>query len=277
MQPLSTRTRNVYLYTFIALFFALLPFVIMYADGWRWAQDIGFYKTGGVFVSVPYPDAEVFLDDETIGFSGFFDRSFYVGNLAPGAYKIDVARDGYLPWTRVVVVEPQLVTDAEALLFPKRIEPTRLLFTGVATTGISVIPRAQYNTYLASFGTTSLTASTTIPQDESDGIGLFVVGGDVFARWISEDAFPSSRFCGRPSFCVREFPIEKGSDVSRSARFFRGGVVYATHEGGVYFAEADTRPTPVMVQLFEAEDPDIRVIDDTLIVKSGNDLYEISL
>ncbi|HWO07495.1 MAG TPA: hypothetical protein VNM40_02835 [Candidatus Paceibacterota bacterium] len=275
MQPLSPHIRRLYLLLFIAMFLAVLPIIILYADGWRYREGFGFVRTGGIFVSVPYPDADVQINGNTVGRSGFFDRSFYVGNLAPAAYSINVMREDYLPWSRVVVVEPQLVTDVDAFLFPKRIEPVRLAVSGTATTGVAVISRALYDEYVAEFGTT--TASTTVPQDESDGMGVFVRDGDVFVRWMSEDAFPPSRFCGRPSFCVREFAIERGSDEVRTARFFRTGVAYATGDGAVYFAEADVRPTPLNVQLFEAPDADIRVVDDALIIKSGTILYEITL
>jgi hypothetical protein len=62
MQPLSPRIRRLYLFTFIALFFAILPLIILYADGWRYKQGFGFVRTGGVYVAVPYPDADVKLD-----------------------------------------------------------------------------------------------------------------------------------------------------------------------------------------------------------------------
>ena len=283
MQPLSETKRRVYLTLFIGLFFAILPAVIFYADGWRWSRDLGLYKTGGVFISVPYPDADVTLDGEHIGRSGFFDRSFYIGDLEPAAYVVEVSSEGYLSWNRVLVVEPQLVTDASALLFPKRIELTRLTVGGTATTGLEVITRDQYDDYQAVFATTTPDAvaatpgATSTPQDVSEGIGLFVEGGDVSVRWLSASAFPPSRFCGRPSFCVSEIPIERTNEEARTARFFRGGVVYATREGGVYFAEHDVRPSPVSAQLYAGEDADIRVVNDSLILKSGNDLFRIAL
>lgn len=275
MQPLSERTRRLYLILFVSMFAAVLPVVILYADGWRWTQSLGLYKTGGIFISVPYPDADVVLDGTHVGRSGFFDRSFYVGDLAPAAYVVEVEREGYLPWSRVVVVEPQIVTDTQALLFPKRVELTRLAFSGVATSGVAVIPRDEYDVYLAAFETRI--ASTTIPQDEAEGIGLFVENGDVFARWMTEAAFPSSRFCGRPSFCVRELTLERSAEEASTARFFRGGVVYATREGGIYFSEIDIRPTLLYVQLYAAQDADFRVVNDALIVSSGGSLYEITL
>lgn len=275
MQPLSDRTRRLYLILFVSMFAAILPIVILYADGWRWNAERGYYRSGGIFIAVPYADADVYLDGEHIGRSGFFDRSFYVDNLAPAAYVVEVARDGYLQWNRVLVVEPQLVTDAQAILFPKRIELTRLAVSGTTTPGLAVISRDQYDTYLEAFET--ITASTTIPQDEADNIGLFVQGGDVYARWQPEEAFPASRFCGRPSFCVREIAIEQTQETAVTVRFFRGGVVYATSDGNVYFTEIDVRPAPMSAQLFDGDNADLRIVNDALIVKSGSDLFRIEL
>jgi len=275
MQPLSPRTRRLYLAAFVSMFFAILPLVIMYADGWRWKKELGFYKTGGVYVSVPYPDADVSIDGEPVGHSGFLERSFYIGDLAPSAYVIRASREGYRSWGRVVVVEPQLVTDTEVVLIPTEILATRLVVSGAATSGVTLIPRDQYAVYSAAFA--SVIASTTVPQDESNGVGLYVLGGDVYVRWMPEEAFPPSRFCGRPSFCVRDIVLGRNEGTVLTARFFRGGVVFATKEGDVYFAEADARPTPLIAQIFHAENVDVRVVDDTLIVKSGTDLYRISL
>lgn len=281
MQPLSDTTRRLYLILFVGLFFSVLPAVILYANGWRWSGELGLYKTGGIFISVPYADAAVTLDGEPIGTSGFFDRSFYVGDLAPAAYVVEVSSEGYLGWSRILVVEPQLVTDAQALLFPTRIEFTRLAFTGTATTGLAVLPRAEYDDYLAAFSTTTddaiASSATSTPQDVSEGIGLFVEDGDVYARWLNVNAFPPSRFCGRPSFCVPEIMVERTGEEAISARFFRGGVVYSTREGGVYFAEHDVRPSTVSAQIYAATSSDFRVINDSLIIKSGTTLYQVAL
>jgi hypothetical protein len=275
MQPLSPRVRTRYLYTFILLFVAVLPSVIFYADGWRWKLEDGFYKTGGIFISIPYQDADVYVNGRHIGRSGFFDRSFYIGDLAPDAYAVRVDREGYLSWSRVLIVEPQLVTDADALLFPKRIELEHLVSTGVATTGVAVLAPTEYRRDVAAFA--APIASSTIPQDEVDGVRLFVENGDVHARWLSGDTFPPSRFCGRPSFCAQSISIERGEEYVIRARLFRDGVVYATREGGVYFVEMDVRPTPLNAKLFEAADADILILDDSLVIKSDGALYRVNL
>lgn len=280
MQPLSPLVRRLYLSLFMLLFFAMLPAIIFYADGWRYKTGDGFVRTGGVYIGVPYPDARVTMNGIEIGQSGFLDRSFYRGDLTPGAFTIRVEREGYRSWNRVLMVEEQLVTDARALLVPLETPALRLVAatsssTQNASTTIRIVPRATLTEYAAVFAAPT-TASSTIPVDEQEGVGLFLERGSLVARWIRENSFPTSHFCERPSVCTDTIILENNAEVS-TARFFRGGVVYATKSGEVHFLEVDVRQTPIHMLLFSIPDPDIRIIDDALIVKSGTTYYEISL
>lgn len=280
MQPLSPLIRRLYLSLFIALFFAMLPAIIFYADGWRYKAGYGFVRTGGIYISVPYPDADVSVNGAHVGRSGFLERSFYLGDLAPSAYIVHVEREGYRSWDRLLVVEEQLVSDTRVLLIPKDITPVRLLAaTSTASQNTStttrLVPQSTLTAYLAVFNATT-TASSTLPVAEQNGVGLFLEKGNLVARWIQENAFPPSHFCQRPSACTDAIVLEKGKTVT-SARFFGGGVAYATKDGGVYFKEVDVRESPISALLFTVKNPDIRVIDDALIVKSGTIFYEISL
>lgn len=279
MQPLSPTTRRLYLALFMFLFAAMLPAVIFYADGWRYKSNYGFVRTGGIYVSVPYPDATISLNGAVVGKSGFLERSFYTGNLAPSAYIVHVEREGYRSWDKLLVVEEQLVTDARAVLIPKEVLLIKILVattstqTNIATTSSSV-SRATYNVYLDAFATSAV-ASSTVPVDEANGVGLFITKGTLTANWIQKNAFPPSQFCERPSICAAQISISK--NALTSARFFHSGVVYATKDGEIYFAEVDARQTPLNILLFSGKGADIRIVDDLLLVKSGSNLYEISL
>lgn len=279
MQPLSPIVRRLYLTLFMILFAAMLPAVIFYADGWRYKPGFGFVRTGGIYIGVPYADADVSVNGEHIGRSGFLDRSFYLGDLAPASYTVRVERDEYRPWSRQLTVEEQLVTDARALLIPIEITPVRLMVATSSasqdTDTIRIVPRTTITEYAAIFAATT-TASTTIPIDEQEGIGLFVEKGVLTARWIQENSFPPSQFCQQPSVCTDTIVIENSARVV-DAHFFRGGVVYVTDVGEVHFIEADVRPTPLHLLFFEAPKAQVRIIDDALVVKSGTDYYEISL
>ena len=273
MQPFPAYQRRLYFFLSIALFLVLLPAVILYADGWRFKSGIGLVKTGGAFIEVPYPDATVTINADQVGHSGFLQRSFYIGDLAPSAYVVRVDREGYRSWGRILVVEPKLVTDARSLLIPEEIELTRLMVSGTASS-TKIVSRTTYEAYLAAFATSTV-ASSTVPIDESDGIGLFVKNGDVIARWLWEGNHPPSIFCLSPSLCASEFSVKRDGGPALFAQFFRGGIVYRTKEGGIYFAEADVRPTPVSAQIYSSTGADMRVVGDALIVKSGNILYEV--
>lgn len=279
MQPLSPVIRRLYLLLFVSLFVAMLPLIILYADGWRYKQGFGFVRTGGMYIGVPYPDADVYVNDAHIGRSGFLERSFYVGDLVPADYVIRVEREGYRPWKRVLIVDEQVVTDANALLLPISIASVRLIAATstdlYSSTSTRTIPRDEFNSYNAAFALRPV-ASSTLPIDESNGVGLFIQDGVLFARWIQESAFPPSQFCTEPSECAEAIILENNTTVS-TARFFRGGVVFTTTTGEVHFIEPDVRQTPIHMLLFSAQNPDIRIIDDTLIVKSGASLYEIQL
>lgn len=280
MKPLSETTRRLYLLAFVLLFLAILPVVIFYADGWRYKEGYGFVRTGGIFVSVPYPDAVVTMNGVEVGKSGFLARSFYISDLAPSAYIMHVEREGYLPWDRLLVVEEQLVTDSRALLIPEKVDALKLivatstLLVPQNSTTTRVVSQNTMDNYLEIFAATT-TASTTIPVDEISSLGLFIEKGRLAVRWIQDTAYPPSQFCERPSSCEPEILLEKSGVVR--AWFFRGGVVYAMTDGRVLFSEIDVRQTPVSKQLFSARGADIRIINDTLTVKAGNSIYQLTL
>lgn len=279
MQPLSPAVRRFYLVLFIALFFAILPVVIFFADGWRYKTGYGFVRTGGIYIGVPYPDAEVSINDTHLGRSGFIDRNFYLGDLAPASYTVHVEKEGYRPWTRQLIVEEQLVTDAQALLLPIEIAPRQLIVAtssaSADTATLKVVPRATITEYTTIFAATT-TASSTLPLDEQDGTGLFIDRGILLARWLKEDAFPPSPFCENPTSCADTITLDNTTTIT-DALFYRGGAVYVTSAGEVHFLEIDIRSAPIHLLFFAGTNPKIRVIDGSLIIKDGTAYYEISL
>ena len=75
---------------------------------------------------------------------------------------------------------------------------------------------------------------------------------------------------------MSEIPIEQGKQTAVNAAPSRGGIVYATEEGGIFLAEADIRPTAVSVALYPRRGSESRIIGGKLIVKDGKDSYEIA-
>jgi len=274
MKPLSKRTRLSMLFGLIALFFIILPVIILYASGWRWQSGVGLVRTGGISMTVPYEDALISLDGKHIGTSRFLNRQFYVDDLIPGAYEVRVEKENYQPWVHTLVVEPQIVSDARAFLVPENIQLLRILAgTSTATTTRTVDSRT-YNSYLEAFGRPFAT-TTGGAYDISGDEGIFLEKGNVYVRWLNESTSPTSNFCGRPSYCGREFAIEEGRDAATSALYFAGGVVYRTKESGIFIRESTILPAAVSAPIYTKRGAEFRVIDGKLIIKNGMQLYEV--
>lgn len=271
MQPLSKTTRLTYLFGLIILFFLLLPLVIFFANGYRFKSGIGIVKTGGIYLSVPYSDATVFFDDEEIGASSFLNRSFYFEDLTPGAYTVRVVRSDFREWSRTLVVEQQLVTDAEALLLPSEFE-FRELVVGTSTTATSTsISAQQYAEYESVFERSAATTSASSVAGEL----VVIENGDVVVRWTGEQSLPPSRFCGRPSYCVMEISIERDSAIATTSIFYGGGVLFATTEG-VFFSEVDIRPTHNRVPIYPKSGANFRIVNGSVVIKDGKKFYELA-
>ncbi len=270
MQPLSSLVRRIYFAIFLVLFLVCIPVAIFFASGYRFSSEFGIFRTGGIYLSVPYNDAVVHMNGEEVGRSGLLNRGFYIDSLSPDAYEIRVEREDALPWYRTLVVEPEVVTDARAVLIPEAIDVVPLTFVSTTSTSTRSIPRAQYDAYLDAFEVEL--ASTTVGRE---GETLFVEKGDVYVRLLDPSTIPPSRFCGRPSYCVRQIPVEETRQKATGAFYIGDNVVYITEEGGVFFAEPDVRPTSVIAPIYARRGSDARLIDGRFIVKDDDELYEV--
>lgn len=278
--------RRLYLWGLASLFVVLAPVVFLYSAGYRYQIGAGLVQTGGIFVAIPYSDAALTLDGSAVGISGLLRHDFYIGELAPGAYVLRVEREGSHPWERTLVVEQNLVTTAGAFLVAKEPEFIRLT-TATSTTSTSsgqasspqatttrAISLAERTSILEAFAEPATTTKSGAVE-ETDREGLFVEKGNVYVRWLRDDAPPPSNYCGRPSYCLSEITIENGGESAARAAFFAGGVVYRTKEGGVYIAEADVRPTPVSAPVYPKRGSDFLIADGALLIKDGGTLYEV--
>lgn len=270
MQPLSANKRRFYFLGFLGLFLVCLPVALMFASGYRFDSEFGFVSTGGIFVSVPYADATISMNGEEVGTSGILKRGFYLDSLVPGSYVMSVTHEGSLPWYRTLVVEQEVVSDAQAFLIPDEIEVILLSYKATLSTSTKMISRVEYDAYVKAFNTPAATSTFG-----SGGEALFVEEGNVYVRLVDEKALPASNFCVRPSSCVREISIENGKQKATNAVYFGGAIVYVTKEGGVFLSEVDVRPTAVSAPLYSRRGSDVRLIGGRLIVKDGIEFYEI--
>lgn len=271
MQPLSPKKRRMYLYVLVALFFLLFPIVVLYASGYRFKGEFGFVQTGGIYISVSHGDTVISMNGEEIGESGILRKTFYISDLSPGSYVIQATQEGYHPWLRTLTVESELVTDAHVLLFPLEANIIQLTFATTTSTTTKRISRTEYNEYLDVF---DAPPSTTTPHTSQGA--LFIENGNLFLRWSGTNDSPPSAYCKEPSSCTTEIAIETGRQRTAHTGFWGEGIVYTTLEGGVFITEGDIRPSTIAAPLYPVRGSTFRIIDDRLIIKDGNKLYEIS-
>jgi hypothetical protein len=103
--------------TFFLLFFlvAVTTAIVLYANGYRFSlspQNAGISKTGILNASSTPKGAQVYIDGHLTSAT---DNAI---NLIPGKYEVTIAKDGYNPWKKDVQIQEQLVSEADATLFP---------------------------------------------------------------------------------------------------------------------------------------------------------------
>ncbi|XKT74437.1 MAG: hypothetical protein ACJKTH_03715 [Patescibacteria group bacterium UBA2163] len=298
MEPLSLKTRRIVSLLFFALFALITPIVVLYASGYR-LDGFSLVSNGGVYLSAPISGTSIHLNGEVIGRTSLFSKSFFLDNIEPGSYVVQGRKDGYHTWSKDIVVESQLVTNASMFVVPQPIE-MRLVqveqdleihaTTTNATSTTQYVSEREYIRLQEAFTVSTTTdndvntvasstqhdtAEPSLPVAESDGAALVINNGNLLLKWTRNTAPPSS-FCTRPSLCVSHFFLEEGKKTVTHAQFFAGGVLYQTEHSGVFLVEADIRQPRLLVQVATAPQAVFRVIDGSLYIKDGELFYRVS-
>lgn len=91
-------------------------FAVLYGKGYRIGFQTGepqLTKTGIVHITSRPVGANVYINDHLT------TATNNTVNLTPGKYKIKVAKDGYGDWQKDIEVKKEVVSNADAVLFPK--------------------------------------------------------------------------------------------------------------------------------------------------------------
>jgi len=99
---------------------------IQYGKGsYRITQD-GFSQSSGLLNANSFPTgAEVSVDGRLVTVT---DETIY---LDPGQYNVEIRKEGFSPWNKILTVQKELVTQTNAQLFPLAPSLTPFSFTGV--------------------------------------------------------------------------------------------------------------------------------------------------
>lgn len=94
---------------------AVVP-LLMYTAGYRLTSDFKVTKTGGLFITAPQVNSDIFVDNIFKKKTNFLQSSLFIQNLTPRSYSVLVAKEGYWPWFKKIEVMPKMVAEARAFM-----------------------------------------------------------------------------------------------------------------------------------------------------------------
>lgn len=130
---LTRTTRRLVFYALILAFLAIGTTAVFYAQGYRLdPTTFRVQKIGAVYVRTFPADARISVGGESAERSfAFFDTGVFVSGLFPKRYDVVAERDGYLPWRRLVDVEPSRVVELKYVVLVPNI-PTAITAGDIA-------------------------------------------------------------------------------------------------------------------------------------------------
>jgi hypothetical protein len=108
-----TRQRVIIFLAVLILIPAVTYGLIRFASGYRPDLQQGGLKATGLLSATSHPEgAQVFVDGELRTAT---DDTL---NLEPGTYEVEIKKDGFIAWKKVLEIEKELVTETQTRLFP---------------------------------------------------------------------------------------------------------------------------------------------------------------
>lgn len=284
--PLPLGRRRAYFGTLLLIFIIAVPFLFLYATGYRFEGMLGLVKTGGIYVGAERADAEIYIEGVLVRETGTFRRAFFVQNLEPGVYTLEVRKEGYHSWGKTLPVFAHIVTEAQAFTMPTEPELTvipRLIESQTTTT--APIENPLHIELLAQFA--SETATSTIEGDIAvatttkafQGMLLFDAGEHIVARWTRSTESIPFYFCTPGHACTDEIVLNTKGAHPSYFDFFPGTahLVIVTLPDGVYVTELDNRSGQNIQPIWEGRGADFRVFDGNVYILAEGVIYEAGL
>ncbi len=126
------KTRIALFYTFVFIFLAAGTAILLYSSGWRIDFETGkIQKIGAIYIKANVKDLTIKINNKVYpDDSGLLKSGTLISNLIPKTYRVDITKQGFLPYHKTVTVRPALVEELlNVQLFPETFEPTVLAQT----------------------------------------------------------------------------------------------------------------------------------------------------
>jgi len=118
LKVMTKRFRKTLFWLSTASFIVIVIPVILYALGFRIAPDSWeLVQAGGLSIaSTPSTGTRIYVDGKLERETTIFSRRLFLQGLTPRRYTIRIEKEDYFPWQKVLMVDPERVADAHALL-----------------------------------------------------------------------------------------------------------------------------------------------------------------
>lgn len=113
---MSHRLRRLIFYTFLLIFLAITPCILLYAQGYSFDwQKKSLDKTGALYVRSYPKNISVYVDGKAR------DKTpCLIKRLSPGKYQVTLKAPGFYTWQKTLAISENLVTEArEIIMVPK--------------------------------------------------------------------------------------------------------------------------------------------------------------
>lgn len=287
---MSITKRRFYFYTLLAVFFLIIPVVILYTSGYR-LQGFHLVETGGIYIYSPEAGSVIYIDSNEERETNVFQKDYFVQDLTPGTYSVLIAKEGFWPWIKEVSVEERIVSEAIAFLIPKDPKSDVIPMTTLeivvkkngATTTVETANK-EYNDALLLFkspslgiATTTLSGTTTTQKISHRGrVALWQEDNRILVRWLKDAESLPNYFC-RGDICNDTVIVFSSPDIVRSFDFYPGreDVILIAVQTGVYAIEIDARKAQNFQPVYKGLGPSFITSDNTLYIKDGNNIFRI--
>ena len=134
--------RRVIFYISVLIFFIITPAVILYSLGYYYnLKNQTLIKTGGIFLKSSNASGyQVFLNGNFAKETSFITSGALLGNLDAKEYYVEIKKDGFLPWSKTVKVEKEIVTEIRNVLLLPDIAANNIQQSyGTTTSNLSLL------------------------------------------------------------------------------------------------------------------------------------------
>src|SRR3989338_1924050 len=276
---MTKRSRTILFLFLGAVFLAGTPAIIFYSQGYRFDwQERWFSQVGAFYLNINPAQAEVFVNDQSIGRTTRILGTTLAENFLPNTYLIRVEKEGYHSWEKRLQVFPRQVTEAKNIvLVPK--DPA---FTPLPEDAQALLPspngeesvpldtlkdatdlETQYPELKELFS--SFTQAVLSPDGKKIALS---VGSELWLYYLQDEREQPSNAKGERIFLTRF-----GQDISNLAWFTPHYLLF-TKGDTIMISEIDTRDRLNMVELASFPNPELvwQPAEKTLLVYTGDQI-----